>query len=46
MAYNEFLGERIGISLQKKGVIFEEKKMMGGLALESIPRAKSSKKKR
>jgi TfoX/Sxy family transcriptional regulator of competence genes len=33
MAYNEFLGERIGIALQKMGVVFEEKKMMGGLAM-------------
>ncbi len=33
MAYNEFLGERIGIALKRKGVSFEEKKMMGGLAM-------------
>ena len=33
MAYNEFLGERIGIALKRKGVAFEEKKMMGGLAM-------------
>jgi len=33
MAYNEFLGERIGIALRRKGVSFEEKKMMGGLAM-------------
>ena len=33
MAYNEFLGERIGIALKRKGVSLEEKKMMGGLAM-------------
>ena len=32
MAYNELLGERIGIVLKQKGVAFEEKRMMGGLA--------------
>lgn len=32
MAYNEFLGERISSSLKNKGISFEEKKMMGGLA--------------
>ena len=33
MAYNEFLGERLKNTLKKRGVSFEEKKMMGGLAL-------------
>jgi len=33
MAYNEFLGERISIVLKKRGVVFQEKKMMGGLAM-------------
>ena len=33
MAYNEFLGERLINSLMKRGVAFEEKRMMGGLAL-------------
>ena len=33
MAYNEFLGERIGIVLKRIGVAYEEKKMMGGLAM-------------
>ncbi len=46
MAYNTFLGERLGIALKRRGVAFEEKKMMGGLAMEFNPRAKSSKKKR
>ena len=32
MAYNEYLGERIGIALQKMGIAFDQKKMMGGLA--------------
>ena len=32
MAYNEFLGERISTCLSNKGIRFEEKKMMGGLA--------------
>jgi hypothetical protein len=32
MAYNEFLGERIALNLRSKGIRFEEKKMMGGLA--------------
>lgn len=32
MAYNEYLGERIAAALQKEGVAFTEKKMMGGLA--------------
>ena len=31
MAYNEFLAERIDIILQRKGVLFHAKKMMGGL---------------
>ena len=32
MAYNEYLGERISSYLRNKGIAFEEKKMMGGLA--------------
>ena len=32
MAYNEYLGERIDNALQKMGIAFEERKMMGGLA--------------
>lgn len=32
MAYNEYLGERIASSLAKMGVVYEEKRMMGGLA--------------
>ena len=32
MAYNEFLGERIGTALQNMGASYHEKKMMGGLA--------------
>lgn len=31
MAYNEFLADRIRQFLNEKGVIFTEKKMMGGL---------------
>lgn len=33
MAYNEFLGERLCNALKKRGVAYEEKRMMGGLAL-------------
>ena len=33
MAYNEYLGERIITSLRNQGVLFEEKRMMGGLAI-------------
>lgn len=33
MAYNEFLADRIRLVLKNKRVNFEEKKMMGGLAL-------------
>ena len=32
MAYNEYLGERILTSLRNYGAVFEEKRMMGGLA--------------
>ena len=32
MAYNEYLGERIATSLAKMGVVYEEKRMMGGVA--------------
>ena len=31
MAYNEFLADRIRVSLKDKKVAYEEKKMMGGL---------------
>ena len=31
MAYNEYLQERISTYLDQKGVLFEAKKMMGGL---------------
>ncbi|MFN8257589.1 MAG: TfoX/Sxy family protein [Bacteroidales bacterium] len=31
MAYNEFLADRIRFTLRRKKVVFEEKKMMGGL---------------
>jgi TfoX/Sxy family transcriptional regulator of competence genes len=31
MAYNEHLAERISILLKEKHIVFEEKKMMGGL---------------
>lgn len=33
MAYDEYLAERIKTSLKQKNVSFEEKKMMGGLAI-------------
>ena len=33
MAYNEFLADRIRLVLKNKQVNFEEKKMMGGLAI-------------
>lgn len=32
MAYDEFLADRISISLKRRRVVFEEKKMMGGLS--------------
>ena len=32
MAYDEYLGERIATTLAKMGVVYEEKRMMGGLA--------------
>jgi hypothetical protein len=31
MAYDEFLAERIGRILDEKNILFEERKMMGGL---------------
>jgi hypothetical protein len=31
MAYNEFLADRIRIALKQKNLLFNEKKMMGGL---------------
>ena len=32
MAYDELLAERISLALDRKGIVYEEKKMMGGLA--------------
>jgi len=43
MAYDEHLGERIATALQKEGVVFKEKKMMGGPDFN--PRARRSRKK-
>jgi len=33
MSYNEYLAERIRIVLEKKSILFEEKKMFGGLCI-------------
>jgi TfoX/Sxy family transcriptional regulator of competence genes len=33
MSYNEYLADRIRIVLEKKSILFEEKKMFGGLCI-------------
>ena len=33
MSYNEYLADRIRIILEKKSILFEEKKMFGGLCI-------------